>query len=32
MTMQAGVCVTNALIMVKDGVDEKDFEKFIKEE
>ena len=27
MAMQAGVCVTNALIMVKDGVDEKDFEK-----
>ena len=32
MTMQAGVCVTNALFIVKDGVDEKDFEKFIKEE
>ena len=32
MAMQAGVCVTNALIIMKDGVDEKDFEKFIKEE
>ena len=27
MTMQAGVCVTHGLITLKDGVDERDFEK-----
>ena len=32
MTMQAGVCVTNGLFIVNDGVDKKDFEKFVKEE
>ncbi len=32
MTMQAGVCVTNGLFILKGGGDEKDFEKFIKEE
>ena len=32
MTMQAGVCVTNGLFKVNDGVDKKDFEKFVKEE
>ena len=31
MTTQAGVVVTHALAIVKDGVDERDFEKFIKE-
>ena len=30
MTTQAGVVVTHALATVKDGVDERDFEKFIK--
>ena len=32
MTTQAGVCVTHGLITLKDGVDERDFEKFVKEE
>ena len=32
MTMQAGVCVTHGLITLKDGVDERDFEKLVKEE
>ena len=32
MTMQAGVCVTNGLFIVNDGVYKKDFEKFVKEE
>ena len=32
MTMQAGVCVTNGLFIVNDGVDKKDFEKFVKDE
>ena len=32
MIMQAGVCVTNGLFIVNDGVDKKDFEKFVKEE
>jgi hypothetical protein len=30
MTTQAGVVVTHGLAMLKDGVDERDFEKFIK--
>ena len=32
MTTQAGVCVTHGLITLKDGVDESDFEKLVKEE